>query len=63
MIKPKTPTPKPKGSATQPKRQLWHAHKSSPIKTWIELWKGLKVRNLTPEEKGALAYFTKNFSD
>lgn len=63
MIKPKIPTPKPKGSPNQPRRQLWRASKNSPIKKWLELWRSIKNRKLTPEEKGALAYFTGSFSE
>lgn len=57
MIKPKVDI-KIKGSPKMPRRQLYKPQKGSPIKRWTELMVSRLKRALTPEERGALAFFT-----
>lgn len=61
----KTETPttkenyKPRGSNRQPKRQRYFAEPSREIKRATEMYQFIVGRKrLTPEERGALAFFT-----
>jgi len=48
-----------RGSNKQGKRQAYSARPSQTIKRWTETLKGqLGVNRLSPEQRGALAYFT-----
>ncbi len=60
LLTPKPAPSKPKGSASQPRRQFYFPRRGSrPFKRWTELWTAFKGRaRLTCEERDALAYFT-----
>lgn len=48
-----------RGSKNQPKQQLYKARPSKTIKVWTETLKSVKgVNRLSPEQRGALAFFT-----
>lgn len=48
-----------RGSNKQGKRQVYKARPSKTIKVWTETIKAkLGVNRLSPEQRGALAYFT-----
>ncbi len=48
-----------RGSNKQGKRQVYKARPSKTIKVWTETLKSrLGVNRLSPEQRGALAYFT-----
>ena len=47
------------GNNRQPKRQIYSASPSRTIKRWTEALKSLhRVSGLTPEQRGAIAFFT-----
>ena len=49
-----------RGDNRQPARQAYKVHRpSKTVKRWTETLKGyLKVQKLTPEQRGAVAFFT-----
>lgn len=58
--KPASPNLAKRGNNRQPARQAYKVYRpSQTVKRWTETLKGhLKVQKLTPEQRGAIAFFT-----